>query len=482
MPDATGNGRVIFGKNSDRPAGECQVLYRDPGGKHPDGEQAHCSYVTVPRGRRTIATLGMRPYWCWGYETGVNAAGVAGGNAAVFTTGLDSANGLNSQRNSVEPGNSGSRRASEGSEGRKDVKISGKTPGLTGMDLLRLALERRRTAEGCVEEVTTLLAEYGQWGSAIRGKDHSEGSYDNSFLFADATEAWVLETTGRDWAAERTTSGVRTISNELSIRKSFDRASAGVAAARGLDGAPLDFAFAYEDHAAYARQVSHIRATRSCELLMQSAGKVDVESVMRILRDHYEDTFLGGPSFHRYLPDFLTLCMHDSPAGFTWGDTATSMVVELDNSGPGPAWCCYLPPCSSAYLPVFVDENLPDTLTAAGKAGLRTAAPADAPADAFSGDSLWWRMYRLVHAVADDPGRRYSELRAALDPVERRGLATVRSASAPVHSGVTAESGPVSAESRRESRSAIVRELADTLSVAVSSLERSWGLEPWSQY
>lgn len=32
---------------------------------------------------------------------------------------------------------------------------------------------------------------------------------------------------------------------------------------------------------------------------------------MRILRDHYEGTFLGGPYFNAALPDFLTLCMHD---------------------------------------------------------------------------------------------------------------------------------------------------------------------------
>ena len=29
----------------------------------------------------------------------------------------------------------------------------------------------------------------------------------------------------------------------------------------------------------------------------------------RILRDHYEDTFLEGPYFNPALPDFLTLCM-----------------------------------------------------------------------------------------------------------------------------------------------------------------------------
>lgn len=426
LPDTTATEHVVFGKNSDRPAGECQVLFRDPGGAHAAGEVARCSYRSVPRGKHTRATLGLRPYWCWGYETGLNDSGVVGGNAALFTA--------------LPPG----------------VK-RGQEPGLTGMDLLRLALERGGSAEECVSSLVALLERYGQWGSAVSGKGHEEGSYDNAFLFADAAEAWVLETAGRSWAAERVTRGTRTISNELSIRERFDRSSEDVAELRRraeAAGGELDFAYAFEDHDHYARQVSHIRRMRSQGLLSQASVRITVETVMRLLRDHYEGSFLDGPSFNRYLPDFHTLCMHDSPAGFTWGDTASSLVTELSGDGVDPIWVAYLPPCSSAYLPVSFDEPLPPALTAAGTEGVAVAEPSTVAPDSFEAGSLWWRLHRLLKATARRPEVRLPELRAAFDPLEMRWL------------GESAAGAP----------KAPVAEHTEALLAAVTSLELRWRL------
>ena len=85
--------------------------------------------------------------------------------------------------------------------------------GVPGMDLLRLGLERARTALEGVEVITRLLEEYGQGGQCSDlVKDFS---YHNSFLIADPGSAWVLETAGKLWVAERVETGCRNISNCL---------------------------------------------------------------------------------------------------------------------------------------------------------------------------------------------------------------------------------------------------------------------------
>lgn len=49
--------------------------------------------------------------------------------------------------------------------------------------------------------ITGLLERYGQGGSCR--EDPTPFCYHNTFLLADRTEAWVLETAGRLWAAHR---------------------------------------------------------------------------------------------------------------------------------------------------------------------------------------------------------------------------------------------------------------------------------------
>jgi secernin len=394
MPDTTIGGKILFGKNSDRPAGECQVLHAAPGRKNPGGS-INCAYVRIPESSMTLATMGCRPYWSWGYETGMNEAGVIGGNTAVFT------------RPMHEPGN----RAA---------------PGLTGMELLRLGLERGGGAVEAVEIIVQLLEEYGQWGSAVQGLDHEAGSYDNAYLLADRKEAWVLETAGRRWVAERIERGTRSISNEPTIRRHRDMASRDIethALEAGWwrrDAGEFDFAYAYGDHEHYSRQVSHIRRCRTEDLLRAQRGVIAVPTMMDVLRDHYEGTFLGGPQFNQYLPDFQTVCMHESPSGFTWGDTASSVVVEADSGGEvfPLFWTAFLPPCTSIYLPLALAPGVPKAATICGTAGPGTAPPTEAPVDGFDARSLWWRLHRVLQAVKDDPARRLRELRSQLDPIE----------------------------------------------------------------
>jgi secernin len=392
LGSATRNGVTLFAKNSDRPIDDCQVLHWSPARPAVRNRLIRGGYLEIPDDGPALATLGCRPYWCWGYETGVNEAGVAGGNTAIYT----------------RPG-----------------RLDRGTPGLSGMELLRLGLERGASAEQAVDAIIESLERFGQWGSAVPGQSHDDGSYDNAYLLADAHEAWVLETAGRHWVARRISSGSAALSNEPTIRSDMDRASEGLAdlAERESWKAPgeaLDFALQCGDHEGYSRQVSHLRERRSCELLEAQHGEVDAAGAMEILRDHYEGSFLGGPRFNPFLPDFMTLCMHDSPAGFTWGNTATSMIIEVPASGLPIVRASYGPPCVSALLTIPFGAPLPAELTATGTAGNDVRPASDAPPDAFADGSLWWRQRRLTDAIAKSPGDRPAIVRERFDTLERR--------------------------------------------------------------
>ena len=122
---STNDGSVILGKNSDREPNEVQLLDYYPPREHKKASTVRCTYIDIPQIRETRGVLLSRPFWLWGAEMGVNDAGVAIGNEAVFT---------------------------------KEPMTAEKQ--LLGMDLLRLALERSTTAEKAVEVVTELLADY----------------------------------------------------------------------------------------------------------------------------------------------------------------------------------------------------------------------------------------------------------------------------------------------------------------------------------
>ena len=186
---ARGPSGMVFAKNSDRPPGEAQVAW--PFGRR---SSAGCSlrtqYLTIGDTGAHAALLSC-PTWLWGAEHGVNEHGVAIGNERVATT-HDS---------------------------------SSAPPALIGMDLVRLGLERARTAAEAVDVMTGLLEECGQGG--IADATHGE-AYDSSFLVADPTAAFVLETAGRDYAAAPFAGGTA-ISNRITLGTEWTRASRGLA-------------------------------------------------------------------------------------------------------------------------------------------------------------------------------------------------------------------------------------------------------------
>jgi len=292
--------------------------------------------------------------------------------------------------------------------------------GLLGMELVRLGLERGSTAHEAVDVMTALLEQHGQWGSAVAGQPHEHGSYDNSYLIADPREAWILETAGSDWAARKVDTGPAAISNEISIRTNPDLTSSGLrerAIQRGWFPGDRDFdmAAAYGDKQ-MPLQVSHIRRCRAEDLLSRQGaqGGISVPSMFQVLRDHLEGTFLNGPMFDPSRPDFYTLCMHEHPSSPTWGNTAASMVVELhdDPDRPIVVWWAPATPCTSIYLPIFLDaDRLPEPISRPESNGGRD--PRQQPTSPFDPTSVWWRWQHLLDVVKDPQASRFNE-RAAV--------------------------------------------------------------------
>ena len=68
-----------------------------------------------------------------------------------------------------------------------------------------LGLERGDNAWGAVTVITGLLEEHGQGGPCR--EDTAPFSYHNTFLLVDRNEAWVLETAGKLWVAQKVTGG-----------------------------------------------------------------------------------------------------------------------------------------------------------------------------------------------------------------------------------------------------------------------------------
>ena len=143
-------------------------------------------------------------------------------------------------------------------------------PGLIGMDLLRLALERAPTADAACHVITSLLEKYGQGGGC--GHEDRKFSYHNSFIVADPSQAFVLETAGRKWAIEEI-SGARTISNLLTIPGFRDQ---------------------YSDTVKTWASGSRRRQCRTQELADVAKKPADL---MAILRDHGEGNDTPGYSW-----------------------------------------------------------------------------------------------------------------------------------------------------------------------------------------
>jgi secernin len=367
---ATADGTTILAKNSDREPNEAQVLTYIPRAKHEPGTAVKCTYIEVPQVGETCEVILSRPFWMWGAEMGANEHGVAIANEAVFTK---------------EP--------------------YGKEPGLIGMDMLRLALERSNTARQALDTIVELLARYGQSGNCgFRHKTY----YHNSFIVADPTTAWVLETAGQFWAAERVRD-VRSISNGLTIGSQWDLAAPQLvehAIEKGWCKSAADFHFArcYSDLFYTRLDGCRPRQCRSTELLEQHKGSITPQTAMGILQDHgpraADPGWNPGQSL---LMD--TICVHAGMGPTRPSQSTGSLVAYLAPDLPTYWLAGTSGPCTSIFKPVFL-----------GEAGLPDLGPE--PAGTYDDQSLWWAHERLQRAVIRDYATRMPLYRAQRDALQ----------------------------------------------------------------
>jgi len=170
------NQYSVLLKNSDRSVNEPNLVIFAPSG--PPRGQVECTYISIPDPKEHHAILLVKPSWIWGAEMGINEYGVSIGNEAVFTKSKNK-----------------------------------KTPSLIGMDFIRLALERTKTAKQASEEIIRLLLEYGQGGNCTFDRTFY---YDNSYIIADKEEAYILETAGKEYSLKKVEQCAN-ISNRLSL-------------------------------------------------------------------------------------------------------------------------------------------------------------------------------------------------------------------------------------------------------------------------
>jgi dipeptidase len=384
LGDRAASGRTTLAKNSDREPNEAQYLTRVAAQDHAPGATLRCTFITVPQVAHTYGVLGSRPWWMWGFEHGLNECGLVIGNEALWS------------------------------------RLPASTePGLLGMDLLRLTLERAATAAEGLDVLIVLLERYGQSGptSATRVT-----SYHNSFILADGAEAWILETAGRHWAAKRV-AGWGAISNVYSIGADYDRISRDAiafATAQGwfdpAAGKPFDFAAAYADTDVpfLPSCAARLIAARHRLSALEARGPLDFADIAGVLRSHGAE----DPDAADWRPGAegeSLICMHATAT--SGSETAAAAIVELPLAGEDPRatlfWAALASPCLSSFVPIWLDSGVPDQWT-----------QPDAKSQGANADA-WWEMESLQRLIERDYGRLAAAPRALLAQLEADARAAV---------------------------------------------------------
>ena len=338
-PEATKSGRMIFAKNSDRDPNEAQTLEYIPK-RESEGLNSKLTYIEFPELGSTNEIIISRPWWMWGAEMGVNEHGLVIGNTAVFT--------------------------------KEDYKDTG----LLGMDILRLALERRKTARDALGYMCSIIENYGQGGS---GSYNHKFLYHNSFIIADDSEAWVLETAGNQWTAELIR-GVYSISNTLTIKGDGRVSSSGLvsnAMSKNYVQNQKDFDFS-EDYLSSNRYQRFAKGEERRDYTMnklkQREGDIDIEYMRDILGSHQREPFIPKKGSNK------DVCMHYGALSRR-SHTASSQVSVIGEDSQSHWFTGTSNPCLSIFKPISFSGGIPNL----GRE----------PKNSYDQNNYWWRFEKF---------------------------------------------------------------------------------------
>jgi len=314
---STRGGVTLFGKNSDREPDEVQNIIIIPRKQHKPNETVKCTYISIPQSAETARVLLSQPFWMFGAEMGANEYGVMIGNEAVFTR--------------EKPSDSG----------------------LTGMDLLRLGLERGKTAREAMAIIISLLEEHGQGGNCGY---RQKFLYMNSWLIADEHEAYVLESVKSWWAWKRITDHW-SISNVLSLEKDYDTVSPGLienAVKKGWCRSKSDFNLrkCYSDPIITWGAAGKARQACSRDNLALKKGDLTTANFMSILRHH------GGREDFSPHKHGGTVCMHAADKLIRRSQSVASMVGNVSSKGRYYYVTGTSNPCLSPFYPIFASGTI----------------------------------------------------------------------------------------------------------------------------
>ncbi len=345
-PDASPDGSVYFAKNSNRLPGECQLVVTLPPVERDAESVLHCTHLTITQEPRRYGVVLSKPWWAWGGEMGANDQGVVIGCEPLNTRDHES------------------------------------EPGLFGMDLVRLGLERGRNAREALEVITSLLQIHGQGGLAGT-PDLSKGC-DSGFLIADAKEVWQLETAGRHWAAQRIKT-VAALSSDITIGDRIDRHSYACpeyARHQGWlgEGDELDFRRCFRSR---GRPLSTDSRQRSVLLtaLREVDRRVPLLEMMRLVRRR-----AGSHPRQRSRQDVARHARRRYQA-----QTTGSMVARLTSLRQDFFFTAAAAPDLAVFKPIHFGQPLESGLEGEDLAHYRD-------------DSLWWRQ-ELFHRALLLAGR-----------------------------------------------------------------------------